>query len=72
MKGTADFTPWLMGHVGELNRLGDLARSIASDPRWPTAGSLETYRDYLEDGGAPPELIDTLRKAWAEFQSLPQ
>ncbi|MEU7058075.1 YozE family protein [Streptomyces sp. NPDC046197] len=69
MADPAGFTPWLKAHTQELNLLGDLARSVAADPHWPAATDLETYRNYLEGQGAAPELIDTLREAWAEFQA---
>ncbi|GAA3829723.1 YozE family protein [Streptomyces chiangmaiensis] len=70
MNDTGDFTRWLKGHVEELNPLGSLARSIANDPQWPAAADIDTCRAYLESRGAAPELIDTLREAWAEFQFL--
>ncbi|MER6980825.1 YozE family protein [Streptomyces carpinensis] len=70
MDGTADFTQWLKGHDEELNALGDLARRVESDPRWPDGADVETYREYLEDNGAAPELIDTLSEAWGEFDSV--
>ncbi|MFB7456817.1 MULTISPECIES: YozE family protein [unclassified Streptomyces] len=70
MNDTDDFTRWLTSHTDELNRLGSLARSVANDPQWPVTATIETYREYLESRGAAPEVIDTLSRAWSEFEHL--
>jgi hypothetical protein len=72
MTGSTGFTPWLKGHADQKNAIGDLARRVAGDPYWLNAADLETYREYLEEQGAPPELEHTLSEAWTEFQSLPR
>jgi hypothetical protein len=69
MANPTGFTPWLNGHVDQKNAIGDLARRVANDPHWPNAANLETYLEYLQEQGAPPELERTLLEAWAAFQT---
>jgi hypothetical protein len=67
MTNTPGFMPWLRTQVKADNAIGDLARDVVRDPDWPSRGSLETQRAYLEERDANPRAIDTLERAWSVF-----
>jgi hypothetical protein len=69
MTNTHGFMPWLRTQAKEDNAIGDLARDVMRDPDWPSRGSLETQRAYLEERGAIPRAIETLERAWSVFMA---
>ncbi|WP_062214345.1 YozE family protein [Streptomyces sp. NBRC 109706] len=62
------FTAWLKTHAGQSNAIGDLAKDVAADPDWPSRKGLAGQRDYLEERGAIPAAIETLERAWSQYE----
>ncbi|WP_079126246.1 YozE family protein [Streptomyces sp. ERV7] len=62
------FTVWLKTHTDQDNAIGDLARDISRDPDWPSRKSLPGQRTYLEERGAIPTAIETLERAWTQYE----
>ncbi|MGW2818021.1 YozE family protein [Streptomyces sp. NPDC001415] len=62
------FTSWLKTHTDQ-NAIGDLARDVSADPEWPSRKGLPGQRDYLEERGAVPAAIETLERAWTQYEA---
>jgi uncharacterized protein YozE (UPF0346 family) len=63
------FRQWLKQFTGEQTAIGDLARDIYKDRRWPRGpGSSSKYLSYLEDMEACDAAIGTLREAWERYE----
>jgi hypothetical protein len=58
------FSAWLAQQIERDDPTGDLARDADHDPRWPVAGSLTDYEDYLDGTAAHV----SLGPAWDEYQ----
>jgi YozE SAM-like fold len=59
------FRQWLKQFTASRDAIGDLARDVYADRRWPRGpGSLARYETYLLDAGVSPEVIATLQAAW--------
>ena len=64
------FTNWLSLQAERQDPIGDLARDVAVDPRWPrSAKTVESYEQYLAQRGADPNAIAALFDAWAEYDA---
>jgi uncharacterized protein YozE (UPF0346 family) len=65
------FHCWLEQQLKRNDPVGDLARDVKGDRKFPIAeGSRqETWKAYLERSGAVPEAIRAFREAWREFQA---
>jgi hypothetical protein len=64
------FTGWLKLQGDRDDPIGDLARDVALDPRWPLrAKTVEAYERYLARRGADPDAIAALFDAWAEYDA---
>ncbi|MER0423281.1 YozE family protein [Streptomyces microflavus] len=63
------FTTWLQAHANDESAIGDLARDVAADPYWPSRGQLSGQRDYLEERGAIPAVVETLERAWELYEA---
>lgn len=63
------FTAWLKTHVDQHSSIGDLARDVSADPDWPSRKGLPGQRDYLEERGAISEAIETLERAWTQYEA---
>lgn len=62
------FHRWLELQVGRRDRVGDLARDVKGDRKFPIAeSSPDRLQQYLELSGAIPEAIRTFKRAWKEF-----
>jgi hypothetical protein len=63
-----DFRMWLVSYAQIHGPLGDLARTVLDDPRWPEGPEdLERCRERLVARGASPDAVDTLEEAWDRY-----
>ena len=64
------FTNWLSMQRDRQDPIGDLARDVEKDPRWPRSGkTVESYERYLAQRGADPNGIAALFDAWSEYDA---
>ncbi|MFD6027003.1 YozE family protein [Streptomyces griseoluteus] len=63
------FTAWLMTHADQRTAIGDLARDVSSDPDWPSRKGRQGLLDYLEERGAIDAAIETLERAWSQYEA---
>ena len=64
------FSNWLQLQADRTDPIGDLARDVAADPRWPRSAKIvESYERYLAQRGADPNVIAALFDAWAEYDA---
>ncbi|MER7152343.1 YozE family protein [Streptomyces lydicus] len=64
------FTAWLKTHTDQRNAIGDLARDVSADPDWPSRRGRQGQLDYLEEEcGAITEAIETLDRAWDQYEA---
>ncbi|MFJ9130946.1 YozE family protein [Streptomyces sp. NPDC102340] len=63
------FTVWLKTHTDQQNAIGDLARDVSADPNWPSRRGRQGQLDYLEERGAVPAAIETLDRAWTQYET---
>ncbi|MGW8327952.1 YozE family protein [Streptomyces sp. NPDC055897] len=68
MPNPKSFTAWLKTHKGQQNAIGDLARDVSADPGWPSRRGRQGQLDYLDDRGAVRAAIDTLDRAWDQYE----
>ncbi|MFD3589688.1 YozE family protein [Streptomyces sp. NPDC058683] len=61
------FTAWLKTHADQDNPVGDLAREVSRDPDWPSRRGLPGQRTYLDERGAIPAAMETLERAWTQY-----
>ncbi|TSB24025.1 hypothetical protein FNJ62_14655 [Streptomyces benahoarensis] len=69
MPKSKSFTAWLKTHAGQSSAIGDLARDVSADPGWPSRRGLPGQRDYLEERGAIPAAVETLERAWTQYEA---
>lgn len=62
-----DFQSWLATQGDRDDPVGDLARDVRADPDWPGFDDLPVLRGYLRNGGAAPEALDALARAFGEW-----
>lgn len=62
------FKRWLARQAHRRDHVGDLAGDARHDSDFPTASSLDPYRDHLTDLGACAGAHDALECAWLEYQ----
>ncbi|MFJ3208962.1 YozE family protein [Streptomyces flaveolus] len=55
-------------HADQRNAIGDLARDVSTDPDWPSQGR-QGQLDYLEERGAIDAAIETLERAWTQYEA---
>lgn len=63
------FTAWLKTHTAQRNAIGDLARDASADPDWPSRKGRQGQLEYLEERGAIPAAIETLDRAWVQYEA---
>lgn len=64
------FHRWIESQVKRNDPVGDLARDVKGDRKFPVAeGSRAGVQAYLERSGAVPEAIRAFRDAWREFEA---
>ena len=64
------FHRWLQQQVKRNDPIGDLARDVKGDRKFPIAdGTRAGIEAYLERRGAVPEAIRAFRAAWREFEA---
>ncbi|MCX5037035.1 MULTISPECIES: YozE family protein [Streptomyces] len=63
------FTAWLKSHKDQHNAIGDLARDVSLDPDWPSRKGRQGQLDYLEECNAIPAAVETLERAWTEYEA---
>jgi uncharacterized protein YozE (UPF0346 family) len=65
------FTDWLADQAGRNDRVGELARDVRVDPRWPSTGKISRrrLREYLESHDAVPGALEALDEAWDEWDA---
>lgn len=63
------FTAWLKTQAEQDNAIGDLARDVSADPDWPSRKGRRGQLDYLEERGAIQAAIDTLERAWTQYEA---
>ena len=63
------FDRWLARRAHRDDGVGDLAGDARHDPDFPTANSLNAYRDHLTDLGACDGAHDSLECAWLEYKA---
>ncbi|MET7691008.1 YozE family protein [Streptomyces sp. NPDC005483] len=69
MPKPTSFTAWLQTHADQRNAIGDLARDVSTDPDWPSHKGRQGQLDYLEECGAIDAAIETLERAWAQYEA---
>lgn len=69
MPNPKSFSAWLKTHKSQDNAIGDLARDVSDDPDWPARKGRQGQLDYLEGRGAIPAAIETLERAWTEYEA---
>lgn len=63
------FRQWIKRFTADQCALGELARDVHADRRWPRGpGSLARYEAYLASAGADPAVTAALRRAWARYE----
>jgi hypothetical protein len=63
------FRQWLQQFTGDQTTIGDLARDVHADRKWPRGpGSLTKYETYLLEAKASAAAVGALRKAWERFE----
>lgn len=63
------FTAWLKRQRKRDDRVGDLARDVARDPRWPPARTRLGFRRYLENRDAGVNALNAFEEAWAGWEN---
>lgn len=64
------FHRWLEQQLKRNDAVGDLARDVKGDRKFPIAeGSRGALEAYLERSSAVPEAIRAFREAWREFEA---
>jgi uncharacterized protein YozE (UPF0346 family) len=63
------FTAWLKSHADHRTAIGDLARDVSHDPDWPADEGRQGQLDYLEERGAIDAAIETLERAWSQYEA---
>ncbi|MFJ8147693.1 YozE family protein [Streptomyces sp. NPDC096048] len=63
------FTAWLKTHADHRTAIGDLARDVSHDPDWPSGKGKQGQLDYLEERGAIDAAIETLKRAWSQYEA---
>lgn len=64
------FHRWLEQQLKRNDPVGDLARDVKGDRKFPIAeGSRQVLKVYLERSGAAPEAIRAFREAWRECEA---
>ncbi|OMI87844.1 hypothetical protein BSZ07_20550 [Streptomyces sp. M1013] len=63
------FTAWLKTHADHRTAIGDLARDVSNDPDWPSHKGRQGQLDYLEERGAIDAAIETLERAWSQYEA---
>ncbi|WP_442818997.1 YozE family protein [Streptomyces sp. NBC_01235] len=58
--------PGGLQHLLEL--IGDLARDVSADPDGPSHKGRQGRLDYLEERGAIDAAIETLARAWTQYE----
>ncbi|WP_330289127.1 YozE family protein [Streptomyces sp. NBC_00576] len=64
-----NFTAWLKTHADQRNSIGDLARDVSADPDWPSGKGRQGQLDYLEECGAITAAMETLERAWTQYEA---
>jgi uncharacterized protein YozE (UPF0346 family) len=65
------FHRWIETQTGRDDPVGDLAKDIKADRKFPTSsGSFAMLEDHLVAKGAHPHALGALHTAWLEFESL--
>jgi uncharacterized protein YozE (UPF0346 family) len=66
----SNFHRWLEQQAKRNDPVGDLARDVKADRRFPMAeGTRTALQAYLESSGAIPDAIRAFRAAWREFEA---
>lgn len=66
----SSFHRWLKQQAKRNDPVGDLARDVKGDKRFPVAeGSRAGLQSYLESSGAIPDALRAFRAAWREFEA---
>ncbi|MER5949687.1 YozE family protein [Streptomyces sp. NPDC001904] len=63
------FTAWLKTHSNERGAIGDLARDASAASDWPSRKGRQGQREYLEARGAVTAAVDTLDRAWDQYEA---
>ncbi|MFF5002058.1 YozE family protein [Streptomyces phaeochromogenes] len=63
------FTAWLKTYADQHNAIGDLARDVSADPGWPSRKGRQGQLDYLEECGAIDAAVETLERAWTQYEA---
>lgn len=62
-----NFTSWLRKQLNRNSPLGDLARDMEKDTKWPLYDDLELYNKYLHSRGVSDNVLVALKNAWKSF-----
>ncbi|MFI5987565.1 YozE family protein [Streptomyces sp. NPDC051555] len=63
------FGQWLASFPGEESAVGNLARDAAADPLWPDGpDEIAVFREHLEELGAMEAVLETLQRAWEQYE----
>ena len=60
------FRDWLKKNTVRDDAVGDFARDVGMDLRFPTADSKERIQSYLQINGACTLALDAFNAAWTE------
>ncbi|MEU3298001.1 YozE family protein [Streptomyces longwoodensis] len=63
------FTTWLNTHADHRTAVGDLARDVSHDPDWPSDKGKQGQLEYLEEHGAIDAAVETLERAWSQYEA---
>lgn len=59
------FTAWVRRRLGAAGDIGELARYVNNDPKWPARSSdRHTLREHLVRNRASVEVLDLFAKVW--------
>lgn len=64
-----NFTSWLCKQINRDSPLGDLARDMQKDSRWPLYDDLESYNKYFNSRGVSKNVFISLKNAWKSYNA---
>lgn len=62
------FTLWLYQHVDMQHIIGDFAKDVVKDRKWPNCKTWEETEKYLKSQGAPFIVMTAAKNAWIQYE----
>lgn len=68
---TESFHTWLFEQADRPDEVGELARSVKDDERFPDHGGRAIYDGYFGSESEPASTHEAFDRAWDEFEGTP-